>query len=190
MAYLKYLLFLLIGTACHQNSNVTLENQFNEQEKKNEIIDGNYKLVLITKLHPKKIQNGAEYNFNSVIEEQTLHFFEHESEINKSILPFPKITVESIEGDSIKVVENAIIELGVLKGETSNLFVVQGQGHCNACPEFFGIYSQKGVLLWYTYSNKYKIFNEYGSFRGAFEQSGADSLEWENGTFKKIKINW
>jgi len=190
MAYLKYLLFLLVGTACNQNTNVALKNQFNELEKTNEIIDGNYKMVLITKLHPKELQNGVDYSFNSVIEEQSLVFFENGSEINKSTLPLPKMTVENIEGDSIKVVENAIIELGVLKGKTSNLFVVQGQGHCNACPEFFGIYSQKGVLLWYTYSNKYKIFDEYGSFSGAFEQSEADSLEWENGTFKKIKIDW
>lgn len=187
---LKLLSLILLIIGLFISGTLEKSNENIQKLVKNEISDGSNKLVLVTLISTKKTKGSSEYNFSTVIEEQSLVFYHKNGLIKKVNLPIPKMYVETLSGDSIKVVENVIYELGVLNGKKQNLFITKGQGHCNACPEFFGIYDELGNTLWSSYSNKYITFMTFGDFEEAFKISEADSLNWESGNFKKVDISW
>ncbi|MDP4291672.1 MAG: hypothetical protein Q8908_11375 [Bacteroidota bacterium] len=54
-------------------------------------------------------------------------------------------------GKKVEVLENEIIQMGILHGKNGVIYYVEGNS-CNTCSEFEGFYSLKGETLWHNYT--------------------------------------
>lgn len=87
---------------------------------------------------------------------------------------FGCITQSLVNGDSVKIYENVIKEIGVLEGQNTALFFVGGYGGCNSCPEWNGLFSLNGELLWHHYGNGRIIVSQSGHLDLLLTESGID----------------
>lgn len=74
-------------------------------------------------------------------------------------LPFVKEHENGV-GDTIwgkdKISSNLIVKM--IKGQKGNLFSINGEGKCGACPNFSAFYSIDGDLLCYAYSIRVSVY--------------------------------
>lgn len=126
--------------------------------------------------------------FNPVCIKQELFFFQEGSILKKIDYPVNKIKQVVFSGNKIEMLENVIINIGVIDGKRGSLFSVKGYGGCNSCSEFYGLYSLKGELLWYSYAKKNEVFNQFGDFNQIIHQYGIKENIIFESSYKKICV--
>ncbi len=78
--------------------------------------------------------------------------FSHKNEvINKIKYPVKFNNVKTQSNENIRIQENKIYELSVIKGKKDWFYKVSGVGVISSQSEFCGAYSPSGKLLWYSY---------------------------------------
>ena len=181
-----YFIALLISLA--SCAGPTRENiKVSEAEKVFTQITGmhNSELILVSTLNRSILLSDTSI-FSVAVTNQNLIFKTSGVEIKKTS---PILPTDHKSGRGSQATLDCIIyELGILPGTKEDLFIIRGAGLCNACPELFAFYNKRGVCVWLTYSNKYKIYNSIGSFEGVCEEYGVDSILWQKGDYRKIEV--
>lgn len=120
-----------------------------------------------------------------VCAKQTLEFY-HEGKRRTVGHPVEAVPQVLDDGTEVMMLENLITEVGILGGTNGYIYSVQGHGGCNACPEWFGLYSLDGTLLWHTYNTRSEVISNSGSFEAILAEYGIDPKEYSGNQYPKI----
>jgi|694.fasta_scaffold123520_2 hypothetical protein len=85
---------------------------------------------------------------------QKLLFYNKDKLILSYNLPFNKVDRKTITGSVISTIETPVYKVCVFK----DFYIINGSDYCNGsdCPEFIGIYSEKGEIIYEGFTNQEK----------------------------------
>lgn len=85
-----------------------------------------------------------------IIGKQKLEFYEDKIKTKSYFLPFKNKVKVTNNNRSVSVASIPILEICILKGNPNDYFYIYGADFCNGihCPEFIGIYSMQGEILY------------------------------------------
>lgn len=150
---------------------------------------GNSKLEISVKCQWGLELSPDETHLNTPIcSEQKLMFYNGDSLIVEIHYPTGIITQKLANGDSVRMYENVIKEIGVLEGRNTALFFLGGYGGCNSCPEWNGLFSLTGELLWHNYGNGRMNVSQSGNLDVLLTETGIDPDVFSLSKFHKKHI--
>ena len=117
--------------------------------------------------------------------EQTLEFY-HEGKRRTIVHPVDKVRQILDDGSETMMLENLITDVGILGGTNGYLYSVRGDGGCNDCPEWFGLYALDGTLLWHTYNTRFEVINNSGSLDSVLAEYGINEKEYSTNEYPQI----
>lgn len=155
------LFVMLLVVSCKQSKNF-VQNTPKEQ------VTQKLKDTIIRNLHNKEYSLKMETHFindtldvvdyredkysSPIITFQKLSFYNKSKLIKDYELPLKSVGKKIITGKILEVIETPIYKMCLSK----NFYIVQGSDYCNGsdCPEFIGIYSMNGDIIYEGFSSK------------------------------------
>jgi hypothetical protein len=186
---LVYLIILLIGVSCGSKTAVIQESLQSDKTILETALSSSKGRLLLHTTIDTSLNEEEVYPFKYGVIKQELFFYLDGKVVNRCLSSMPFSSITRNNGDSVKILENVIYELGILKGGSYDLYSVKGAGLCNSCPEYFAFYTMAGDCVWSNYSSKYKVFKSTGDFNEACINAGIDSIKWFNNDYKKIEAD-
>lgn len=118
-----------------------------------------YYLVIKTKYidNAKLLSKIDVVNRNTVVINQTLVFMKGEQVLSTRTHYANSQIHKNIEGKTL-LLENVLVEAGIVYGQKGSFYSVAGSGLCNSCSVYSGYFSLNGKLLaeeYVEYSDKY-----------------------------------
>jgi hypothetical protein len=141
------------------------------------LVNGNYSIGANTTYSNDTldIPDWKENIYSSpIIKYQNLDFFENDKLIKNHILPINLVKRKTIKDKIIEVVSIPIYEVCLLKGKEADFYLVNGADYCNGskCPEFIGIYTMNGDIIYEGISTIGALSKKYLSLKTISEKFG------------------
>ncbi|MCB0555132.1 MAG: hypothetical protein KDD02_16405 [Phaeodactylibacter sp.] len=122
------------------------------QEISTAISEGDYSLILKTSILDDTLAGRWESPLfgSPIIERQHLVFLKGREVIRSHSLPIKEVEKAAAKGKLVSVTEIPILEICLVRGGASDYYSVSGAADCNGvgCPEFAGIYTLEGSVLY------------------------------------------
>ena len=111
-----------------------------------------------------------------IIQSQELVFYTGKTKIKSLGLPIKFIYKKTIHNEAKYVTSIPILELCLLKGTREDFYLVYGADFCNGakCPEFIGVYNQRGEIIYENISTIGQISKPYGDWQSIKKKFGVD----------------
>jgi len=150
--------------------------------------DGDYKIMIITTYLVDSLNSNAPMWFYPLFLDQNIQLFYKDKIVYLGPHKVKKISVWTANHDSLVILENAIVEVGIIDGDKNRFFSIEGYGGCNSCPEYREILNNKGESLFLTYHDLNKTFMQRGVLMDVLRLNGIDQQKYRKGEFLKKRI--
>lgn len=159
---------LLMSIACNQDKTISKSVSHNKekvQKSKDKITSSlsnkDFSLNVETQFS-KDTLNVVDYKedrySSPIIIFQKLSFYKKNKLIKNHQLPLKNVNKKTITGKVISATETPIYKVCLSKKSNQDFYIVHGSDYCNGsdCPEFIGIYSMNGDVIYEGFSNETK----------------------------------
>jgi len=153
---------------------------------------GEYSLKIVSYYLQGSVQSDQKHFFPSICVEQTLFFLKNNIVSKKCNYQVKKVAQMVESGQKIKMLENVIVEIGVVEGKYGSVFVIGGYGGCNSCSELDGVFSMKGEKLYLLYRERNIEFENFGNLDSISLKYGFMQDDYWSRNYRKkwIQKNW
>lgn len=85
-----------------------------------------------------------------LVQEQRLLFYKNAREVKSHLLPINRIKTSTRRGQDVEVADLPVFDICIKQAGVDKLYYVYGAGFCNGtgCPEFTGLYSMDGDIIY------------------------------------------
>jgi|SRR6218665_232087 len=134
--------------------------QLNEEEvkvsegvflKTSKISNGDYTMKIDSYYTDAEMDSSVIIFVKNAILKQEIFFLSKDSILKKEAYKVKMLRLKTTKGKRIEIQENTIYQIGIVYGENDWLYIISGGGINGTQSEFYGAYSAKGDLLWYSY---------------------------------------
>jgi hypothetical protein len=149
----------------------------------------NYSLKVQSTMQNSRIESTDSNFFNPIVLKQQIFFCYNGKVIKEVDYPVNKIRLKITNGKSIEIQENVLVNIGIAEGTNGSLYVLKGNGGCNSCTEFIGLFSLEGELLWYSYATTRNVFGSFGDSKKVLDKYNIpESIVFSNMKYKNITV--
>lgn len=165
-----------------KTSNVKEDEHIDKITSKADKITNELNSLLVKSLY----KDGKYYLKGDLIDklvfEQEIQFLFEDNVLKKFDFPVQKLTIDTGGTSLIKIQENIVNSISIVKGEKGWIYQIYGGGILPNQTEFYGLYSPIGELLWYSYTT----YQNYKKIQPGFSNEGYGNLD---NILEKYKIS-
>lgn len=152
------------------------------------VLEDDYKIQIISDLLCDSLDVSETPWFFMPFSNQTIKLYYQGKLILEREHQSKKEEVVNRLNQKVDILENVIVEIGIIPGRQEKLFYINGYGGCTDCTEYLELFDRSGKSFYVSYFDKKDAFIKKGDLQEVLFRFGINDQKFSRGEFSKKRV--